>query len=90
MKFSLPAFLLIFGLAAHQPALGMEASEPETQAPAAESIKPAIEPTEPAAPAAEPTATAELAATAEADPPEEPPGTSAFPSELQGLVTVPK
>ena len=66
MKFSLPAFLLIFGLAAHQPALGMEASEPETQAPAAESIKPAIEPTEPAAPAAEPTATAELAATAEA------------------------
>ena len=31
-----------------------------------------------------------LAATAEADPPEEPPGTSAFPSELQGLVTVPK
>ena len=66
MKFSLPAFLLIFGLAAHQPALGMEASEPETQAPAAESIKPAIEPTEPAAPAAEPTDTAELAATAEA------------------------
>ncbi|MDC0996120.1 S41 family peptidase [Pseudomonadales bacterium] len=66
MKFSLPAFLLIFGLAAHQPALGMEASEPETQAPAAESTKPAIEPTEPTAPAAEPTATAELAATAEA------------------------
>ena len=55
MKFSLPAFLLIFGLAAHQPALGMDASEPETQAPAAESTEPAIEPTEPAAPAAEPT-----------------------------------
>ena len=59
MKFSLPAFLLIFGLAAHQPALGMEASEPETDAPAAE-------PTEPAAPAAEPTATAEPTTTAEA------------------------
>ena len=62
MKFSLPAFLLIFGLAAHQPALGMEASEPETQAPAAESTEPAIEPTEPAAPAAEPTSTAEAGA----------------------------
>ena len=52
MKFSLPAFLLIFGLAAHQPALGMEASEPETQAPAAESTEPAIEPHRAAAPAA--------------------------------------
>ena len=62
MKFSLPAFLFIFGLAAYQPALGMDASEPKTQAPAAESTEAAIEPTEPAAPAAEPTATAEAAA----------------------------
>ena len=66
MKFSLPALLFIFGLAANQPALGMDASEPETDTPAAESTEPAAEPTEPAAPATEPKATAEPAATAEA------------------------